>query len=386
MTSTRLSAQIPDRKTLPVNEQPLTLAEIRRLPKVSLHDHLDGGMRVGTVIDLAQQSGYALPTEDPDALLDWYRACANAGSLVEYLRSDDISTAIAQTADGLNRIAREAVEDLAADGVVYGELRWAPEVVLERDLISMRDAVEAVQAGIEDGIGNARAQGRSIDVGQILCAMRNDSHSAVVANLALDFFGAGVVGFDIAGPELGFGAELHRDAFDLLARNDVPVTVHAGEADGPSSIASALFDGHARRLGHGIRVAEDIRLSAAGEHELGPLAAWVRDRRIILETSPNSNVHTAAIAPWGVELAAHPFDQLYRLGFAVTVNTDNRLTSVTTLSDELFALSSTFGYGVEDLRTFQLTAAGGVFQSPDYRAALAGRINAGFDARSASAH
>ena len=363
-----------------------SLELVRRLPKVSLHDHLDGGMRAGTVVELARDAGYRLPAADADSLLDWYRSGANAGSLVEYLRSDDISTAILQTTDGLRRVAREAVEDLAADGVVYGELRWAPEVVLERGRITMREAVEAVQAGIDDGVRDALLQGREIAIGQLLCAMRNDTHSLDVARLTLDYFGDGVVGFDIAGPELGFGAELHRAAFELLAAHGVPITVHAGEADGPGSIASALFDGHARRLGHGIRIAEDIRRGPEpGSVELGALAAWIRDRRIVLETSPSSNVHTAAIEPWGTDLTAHPFDLLYSLGFAVTVNTDNRLTSVTTLSDELVALATTFGYGLEDFRSFQLNAAAGAFLPADSRARLAARIDSGFDAEAVAA-
>lgn len=353
----------------------LTEADIRSLPKVSLHDHLDGGIRLQTILELSEQAGLPLPANDVAGLQAWFAECATAGSLVEYLRSDDITTAITQTAEALRRIGREAVEDLADDGVVYAELRWAPECVREKGL-SLEAAIEAVQAGLDEGVRAVSLErGCEMRVGQILCAMRTESNSSEIARLAVRHRDAGVVGFDIAGAEAGHPASDHREAFEYLFGEAFPVTIHAGEADGLESIASAVFDGRAMRLGHGIRLAEDL---GNGSSSSGALASWVREHRIVLETSPSSNVHTAAIAPWGRELRDHPFDRLYRSGFAVTVNTDNRTTSGTTLSRELDELCRTFGYGLDDVESFQTTAAEGAFQPQAVREELQECIRRGF--------
>ncbi|WP_240665967.1 adenosine deaminase [Agromyces sp. LHK192] len=357
-------------------------ADIGALPKVSLHDHLDGGLRPRTLIELGDEIGLDLPSTDADGLAEWFAEKSDSGSLVEYLKTFDLTTSVMQTREGLVRVAREFVQDLAADGVVYGEVRWAPEQHLTRGL-SLDETVEAVQEGIDQGIDDVRHQGRRIRVGQLVTAMRHADRGLEIAELAVRHRERGVVGFDIAGAEAGFPASRHRTAFDYLAGKFLPVTVHAGEADGLESIRSALVDGRALRLGHGVRLAEDLVIERQDDENtyvsLGPVAQWVRDREIALETSPSSNLQTGAIAAWGEELVDHPFDLLYQLGFRVTVNTDNRLQSSTSLTRELWLLADAFGYDLDDLEVFQLNAAGAAFLPLDDREELAELIEDGFD-------
>ena len=354
-------------KSSAMTEPRAILDDLRSLPKVSLHDHLDGGLRPATILEIADAEGVLLPANDAmgtpinDAarLGEWFAVKSDSGSLVEYLKTFDVTTAVMQSEAGLHRIAKEFVEDLISDGVIVGEIRWAPEQHVQGGL-SLDAAVEAVQAGIDDAVTAARASGRMLFVGQLVTAMRHLDRSVEISELALRHRDRGVVGFDIAGPEAGFPASRFREAFDLLARELFPVTVHAGEADGVDSISSALFDGRALRLGHGVRIAEDIGNLAAEDSmsaDLGMVARWVLERGIPLETSPSSNIQTGAIDAWGKSMEDHPFDALYRLGYAVTVNTDNRLMSATTLTKELGLLVDTFGYGIEDLLAFQLNAA-----------------------------
>lgn len=356
--------------------------DIQALPKVSLHDHLDGGLRPATVLELADGAGLDLPATDADALGAWFAEKSNSGSLVEYLKTFDLTTAVMQTRDGLSRVAREFVQDLGTDGVVYGEVRWAPEQHLGGGL-SLDETVEAVQDGIEQGIQDVRAGGKRIRVGQLVTAMRHTDRGLEIAELAVRHRDRGVVGFDIAGPEAGFPASNHRAAFDYLASQFFPATVHAGEADGLDSIRSALFDGRALRLGHGVRLAEDITIERQDDENtyvtLGTLSQWVKDREIALETSPTSNLQTGAIAAWGNDILDHPFDLLYQLGFRVTVNTDNRLMSGTTLTRELSILADAFAYDRTDLEIFQLNAAAGAFVPIEEREELAEIITAGFE-------
>ncbi|AZH84411.1 adenosine deaminase [Plantibacter sp. PA-3-X8] len=364
------------------DESPLSGVDLRALPKISLHDHLDGGVRPATIIELGEANGVDVPVSDPDGLADWFYTQCNAGSLVEYLKTFDLSTAVMQTEEGLVRIAREFVQDLAADGVIYGEVRWAPEQHLTRGL-SLDAVVEAVQEGIELGIKDAAHSGSDIQIGQLVTAMRHADRALEIAELAVRHRERGVVGFDIAGAEAGFPASKHRLAFDYLAAELFPVTVHAGEADGIESIRSAMLDGRALRLGHGVRIAEDIFIERDDAESLyatlGPVAEWVRDRKIPLELSPQSNLQTGAIAAWGEELEDHPFDLLYQLDFAVTVNVDNRTMSDTSLTKELALLSEAFDYDLTDLETFQLNAAAATFQPLEIREALADRISEAFD-------
>jgi adenosine deaminase len=355
---------------------------LRSLPKVSLHDHLDGAVRIETVVELAEAAGIDLPGAGVDGLTEWFEERTDSGSLVEYLSAFDVTVGVMQTREALTRIAREFVEDLADDGVIYGEVRWAPELHVAGGL-SLDEAVEAVQSGIEEGEDAAERAGHSIRVGQILSAMRHTDRSLEIAQLAVRHRESGVVGFDIAGPEDGFPASRLRPAFDYLASEFFPVTVHAGEAAGIDSIRSALIDGRALRIGHGVRIASDLDVvSRSGDEVLvtfGPVARWVRDREIPLELSPSSNLQTGAIEAWGTDLSDHPFDLLYQLGFSVTVNVDNRTMSRTSLTRELALLARAFDYDLDDLQTFQLNAAAGAFLTVEEREELIELIAEGFD-------
>jgi adenosine deaminase len=361
--------------------------DLRSLPKVSLHDHLDGGLRPATIIELAEAVGHELPSTDPVALGQWFRESADSGSLVRYLETFDHTIAVMQTREGLARVAQEFVEDLADDGVVYGEVRWAPEQHLAKGL-SLDEAVEAVQEGLDAGVEAVAARGRTIQVGQLITAMRHADRGQEIAELAVRHRDRGAVGFDIAGAEDGFPPARFADAFTYLAEHQFPATVHAGEAAGVDSIVDALVNGRAQRLGHGVRIAEDITVefdddggsdSPVGMATLGRVAAWVRDRGIPLEICPSSNLQTGAIESFGKDIASHPIDLLYQLGFNVTVNTDNRLMSGVTLTDEFELLVETFDYDLDDLLELTLNAVEAAFLPLDSRTALAELIAQGYD-------
>ncbi|GAA2200225.1 adenosine deaminase [Sinomonas flava] len=358
--------------------------DLRNLPKVSLHDHLDGGLRPATIIELAAEVGHELPSTDAVALGAWFREAADSGSLPRYLETFDHTVAVMQTASALRRVAREFVEDLADDGVVYGEVRWAPEQHLARGL-TLDEAVEAVQAGLEEGVAAVEETGRVIAVGQLITAMRHADRGMEIAELAVRHRDRGAVGFDIAGAEDGFPPSRFAEAFRYLAQNNFPATVHAGEAAGPESIQSALVDGRAVRLGHGVRIAEDIAVEATDEVDedgvpildvtLGQLAAWVRDRGIALELCPSSNLQTGAISQWGEDILDHPFDMLYELGFNVTVSPDNRLMSGVSLTDEFQLLVEAYDYDLDDLLELTLNAAEAAFLPLEDREDLVEYIN-----------
>lgn len=360
-----------------VGRMTVTFEQIVALPKVLLHDHLDGGVRPSTVVDLAEQAGHALPTSDPDALAAWFRAQANGGSLEEYLDTFVHTAGVMQTSEALRRVAREAVVDLAADGVVYAEERFAPELHQDGGL-SLQQVVDAVRTGADEGIAAAAEAGRSIRVRLLLCAMRQSDRADEVAALALANRDRGVVGFDIAGPEAGFPASTMGAAFATLRGARFPVTVHAGEAAGSDSLDGAVDVG-ALRIGHGIRLIDDITLAdppegaapdAVPPARLGRLAHWVRDRRIALEVCPSSNLQTGGAA----SIAEHPVTTLLRLGFAVTVNTDNRLQSGTSMSRELWQLVTQAGWTLDDVRAVTVTAAQHAFVHEDERRDLIDRV------------
>lgn len=360
---------------------PGTDVVIESLPKVSLHDHLDGGLRPQTIIDIAAEQGLDVPADSVEELGTWFAEQSDSGSLVEYLKTFDVTTSVMQTAGALTRIAREFVEDLHADGVIYGEIRWAPEQHLAGGL-TLDQAVEAVQAGIDEAVESIRGAGGKMWVGQLISAMRQADNGLEIAELALRHRDKGAAGFDIAGPEAGFPPSRLTEAFDLLASAFFPVTVHAGEADGVESIRSALLDGRALRLGHGVRIVEDMTIHEDGGQttvELGDVARWVLDRGIVLETSPSSNLQTGAIGQDRV-MADHPFDVLYSLGFAVTVNTDNRLMSHTSLSRELYLLAETFNYDTTDLLAFQINAAHAAFVPREIKDEIVDALIEGFEA------
>lgn len=363
--------------------------DIQTLPKVSLHDHLDGGLRPATILELAADIGHELPAPDAESLGTWFRESADSGSLERYLETFDHTIAVMQTREGLTRVAREFVEDLALDGVVYGEVRWAPEQHTQKGL-TLDEAVEAVQEGLEAGAAAAIAAGRVIQVGQLITAMRHADRGQEIAELAVRHRDRGAVGFDIAGAENGFLPSRFADAFTYLASEQFPATVHAGEAAGLDSIQDALVAGRALRLGHGVRIAEDIEIEESADDDaadgeevgiatLGRIAAWVRDRGIPLELCPSSNLQTGAIAAFGDTIDTHPFDLLYQLGFKVTVNTDNRLMSGVTLTGEFELLVDTFGYDLGDLLELTLNAVDAAFLPLEDREALAEHITASFD-------
>ncbi|WP_433129375.1 adenosine deaminase [Micromonospora sp. CA-240977] len=332
--------------------------DIVKVPKALLHDHLDGGLRPATIVDLAAEVGHELPTTDPEALGRWFADAANSGSLERYLETFAHTVAVMQTPSALRRVARECALDLAADGVVYAEVRFAPEQHLEQDL-SLDEVVEAVLAGFAEGTAQAVEAGLSIRVGTLLTAMRHAARSQEIAELAVRHRDAGVVGFDIAGAEAGFPPTRHLDAFEYLQRENFHFTIHAGEAFGLPSIWQAIQWCGADRLGHGVRIVDDI----ASDGSLGRLAAYVRDKRIPLELCPSSNVQTGAVA----SIADHPIGLLRDLRFRATVNTDNRLMSGTSMSREMSLLVETFGYGWKELQWFTINAMKSAFIPFDER-------------------
>ncbi len=337
------------------------LEDIRRAPKVLLHDHLDGGLRPATVVELAEQTGYTgLPTTDVEELGTWFRDNADAGSLPRYLSTFAHTVGVMQTREALVRVARECAQDLADDGVVYAEVRFAPELHLEGGL-SLPEVVEAVQEGYRQG-----CEGRPVRVVSLLTAMRHAARSLEIAELAVQFRDKGVVGFDIAGAEAGYPPSRHLAAFQHMQRENGHFTIHAGEAFGLPSIWEALQECHADRLGHGVRIVDDISVDTDGTATLGRLAQYVRDTRIPLEMCPSSNVQTGAAA----SIAEHPIGLLRRLQFRVTVNTDNRLMSGVSISSEMAALVDAFGYGWTDLRWLTINAMKSAFIPFDQRLRL----------------
>ncbi len=341
---------------------PLTRDLIQRAPKVVLHDHLDGGLRPTTVLELAQETNYSgLPTNDAEQLRSWFIADTPGSDLVRYLEGFAHTTALMQTNDQLERVAREAALDLARDGVVYAEIRFAPELHLSGGL-TLHEVVAAVLAGFERGMHEARAEGHPIIVRAILSAMRQANLSETIAELAIQFRDRGVCGFDIAGPEDGFPPTHHLRAFHLVQREDFHMTIHAGEAFGLPSIWEAVQFCNAERLGHGVRIADDI-IEKDGEYHLGRLANFIRDRRIPLEVCPTSNVHTGA----ALSIASHPIEVLRKLRFRVTLNTDNRLMSGISMSSEFATCAEAFGWTLADMEWMTLNAAKSAFFPFDQR-------------------
>jgi adenosine deaminase len=337
----------------------LTVESLRRAPKVLLHDHLDGGLRPQTVLELADAAGYReLPADDAGGLARWFRQAADSGSLVRYLETFAHTVGVMQTAEAIHRVARECALDLAADGVVYAEVRFAPELSTEQGL-----AIEAVVEAMVDGFAAGCAQATTpIRVGALLCAMRQVDRWTEVADLVVRYRDAGVVGFDLAGPEIGFPPDRLPDAIAVLDRAAAHRTIHAGEAAGIGSIRAALDGARAERLGHGVRIADEV----AEDGTLGPVAQRVLDEQVTLEVAPSSNVQTGAYP----SLAAHPVDRLHRLGFAVTLNTDNRLMSGVSTTTEFSDVATTFGWTWEDVETVTERAVARAFVSDAERKRL----------------
>jgi adenosine deaminase len=335
-------------------------ALLRAFPKVQLHEHLDGGLRPTTIIELADESGYGgLPATDATALAAWFARTVKGGGLPGYLSTFEHTISVLQTPGAIERVAYESAVDLADDGVIYAEVRFAPELNT-RGGLGLDDVIEAALAGFARGSAE-----RPIGIGYIVDGMRHASRTLEVAQAAVRWKDEGVVGFDIAGPEAGYPPTDHREAFEIAREAGLGITIHAGEADGLGSIAAALHTCQADRLGHGVRIIDDID----GE-KLGPLAEEVRAGGVTVEMCPRSNVDTGAVA----SLAAHPVDRLLRLGFAVTVNCDNRLMSATSPTAELGSLVDTFGWGIDEVVEVNLNAARAVFASESVRRDLVSRI------------
>jgi adenosine deaminase len=335
-----------------------------------LHDHLDGGVRPQTIIELAERNGYAgLPHTDAPSLAAWFVESAGSGSLERYLETFAHTVAVMQTPEALERVARECALDLAADGVVYAEVRYAPELHVERGL-SLAEVVEAVNAGFRAGAAEAAVQGHPIRIGALLTAMRHAARSREIAELAVHYRDQAVVGFDIAGAEAGFPPTRHLDTFEYLQRENAHFTIHAGEGFGLPSIWQAIQWCGADRLGHGVRIIDDVTTRADGSVGLGRLAAYVRDKRIPLEMCPTSNVQTGAAK----SIADHPIGLLRKLYFRVTINTDNRLMSNTSMTRELTQLVDAFGYSLDDFQWFTLNAMKSAFIPFDERLELINKV------------
>lgn len=348
----------------------ITATTCRLAPKVVLHDHLDGGLRPATVLELARAVGHRLPADDEASLARWFATAADSGSLETYLETFAHTVAVMQTVPALERVAREAALDLAHDGVVYAEVRFAPELHVEQGL-TLDEVIEAVLRGFVEGEALAREAGRPIVVRCLLTAMRHAARSTEVARRAVAYRDRGVVGFDIAGAEAGYPPSRHLAAFEYLRGANAHFTIHAGEAFGLPSIHEAVAFCGTDRLGHGMRVIDDIVLpegASPGDRSfdgarLGRIAHYVRDKRIPLELCPSSNVQTGAAG----SIAEHPFNILARLRFRVTVNTDNRLMSDTTMSREFALLHEAFGYTWADFERFTVNAMKSSFLHFDQR-------------------
>ena len=325
---------------------------LRTLPKVLLHEHLDGVLRPQSVIDLARSAKYSeLPTSDPAALAEWFHQGANKGSLAKYLEGFAHTIAVMQTEEALERVAYEQAEDLSQDGVVYFETRFAP-VFHTRKGLSHQQVVSAVLKGLERG-----RKDFGVSSGLIICAMRNMDVSLEMAELAVDFRERGVVGFDLAGEEGGYPPKKHVDAFHYIQRENFNITIHAGEGYGKESIWQAIQYCGAHRIGHGTRLIDDIAIAQGKAVKLGDLAQYVLDKRIPLEICLISNVHTGATP----SLAEHPFKIFYQEKFRVTLNTDNRLMSDTTMTREFEAAAETFGLGLDDFEKITINAMKSAF-------------------------
>ena len=334
-------------------------------PKVLLHDHLDGGLRPSTVIDLADISGYEeLPSNNVEKLSEWFHEGANRRDLNLYLETFAHTVGVMQDEYSCHRVAKECAEDLAEDGCVYAEIRFAPSLFTMQKL-SVHEVIEAVLSGFSEG-----SSGTNLTLRTIITAMRTSNDSKTIAEAAVDFRDKGVVGFDIAGREVGYPPTDHLEAFQLLQRENFHFTIHAGEAFGLPSIWEAVQYCGAERLGHGVRIIDDIELDASGNYILGSLASFIRDRRIPLELCPTSNIHTGAVQ----SLEEHPIGLLKELGFRVTVNTDNRLMSNVSMTSELLSLNKTFGWNLDDFSWLTVNAMKSAFIPFDERIHLIEKV------------
>ncbi len=326
---------------------------IKSVPKVLLHDHLDGGLRPRTIIELAKDLKYnKLPTKDPIELGEWFHRGANKGNLVEYLQGFEHTCAVMQTRESLQRAAYEMMEDMKDDGVCYVETRFAPVFHTNKGLYN-EDVVSAVLEGLEKG-----KRDFGVGYGLILCGMRNMKNTLEIAELAVNFRNKGVVGFDLAGEEGGFPPKKHIEAFQFIQRANFNITIHAGEAFGKESIWQAIQWCGAHRIGHGTHVTEDIAYDKDGNVvNFGDLAQYILDKRIPLEICLLSNVHTGAVD----KIENHPFGTLFKEKFRVTINTDDRLMSDTTMTKEFMTAIRYFNLSLEDVEKITINSMKSAF-------------------------
>ena len=325
--------------------------QIKKLPKALLHDHLDGGLRPQTVIEIADRIGYKkLPTDDPIELAKWFEDSCNSGSLVRYLETFAHTIAVMQSKEGIVQVARECTIDLARDGVVYAEVRGAPELLTEQGL-TFDQVIDATLEGFKQGMAESKKEGHEIRVESLLCGMRQSNRSMEAAKAVVNYRGKGVVGFDIAGPEDGFPPINQLQEFEFLRKENAHFTIHAGEAFGLPSIWQAIQICGAERIGHGVRIIEDIDFTTS-EPKLGLLSTYIRDRRIALELCPTSNLQTGVAKSY----SDHPIGKLKKLKFQVTLNTDNRLMSKTSMSNEMSECVKAFGWKFSDLQRVTVNA------------------------------
>lgn len=333
---------------------------MKQYPKVLLHDHLDGGLRPETIIEIADEIGYRkLPTTRVTELADWFQKACDSGSLIRYLETFDHTIAVMQREVDIVRVARETVIDLAADGVIYAEVRVAPEHFTKNGL-----SLEAVTEAMLEGYRQGEAE-TGLKVNAILCGMRQLDKSQEVAEIVVKYRDKGVVGFDIAGPEKGFAPIRQKDTFDYLRKHQVPFTIHAGEADGPESIDLALNACKAKRIGHGVRIVDDL--------PNGRIARQVLEEQIHLEICPTSNLQTGVADIY----SSHPIGKLFELGFNIGINTDNRLMSHTSMSHEFEESARAFGWGLAEFRELTLCAMNAAFT--DDKTSYLQRIGAAYD-------
>ena len=338
--------------------------QVKRLPKALLHDHLDGGLRPETIIEIAKEINHSLPTNDPAELAEWFRSSCDSGSLVLYLETFAHTVAVMQRRKDVVRVARECAIDLARDGVVYAEVRMAPELLTTGEL-DLSGAVDAIHEGFRDGERAAAEEGNKIRIVSLLCGMRQNDLSQEVAELAVKYRDKGVVGFDIAGPEDGFPPSDQLDTFEYLRRENAHFTIHAGEAYGLPSIWEAIQICGAERLGHGVRITDDVDFNHTPPR-LGRLASYVRDTRIPLEMCPSSNIQTGL----ATSFADHPIAKLAKLRFRITLNTDNRLMSATSMSHEMNQLVKECDWNFADLQRVTINALKSAFIPFEERLAI----------------
>ena len=337
---------------------------IKSLPKVLLHDHLDGGLRVSTIIEIARKEKISIPSEDPGELLDWFHRGANQGDLGLYLETFKVIYDILQTEEALERVAYESLLDLKADNVVYAELRFAPFFHTRKGL-THDEIMEAVLRGLRQAEKETGTR-----FGLILCSMRGSEWAMPTAELAVRYRERGAVGFDLAGEEAGNPAKKDQAAFDYCLRENFNITIHAGEAFGAKSIWQALQYCGAHRIGHGTRLVDDFTLEGGNVARMGTLAQYILDKRIPLECCLSSNIQTGAAESF----EAHPFRLFYGNRFRVTLNTDNRLMSDTSMSREFEIATRAYGLTLRDIEVLTLNAMKSAFIHYDERCDIIYRV------------